>query len=711
MNLRSKFLSAGIAIALVAMPTVAMAAGTTLAVTKDGDVVTAIQSGDTIDVTSSGSIDAAGSINKILASVWSKESLQLTDPASIVLPEGWTLEYTTDSENWSADVPEDLTTVTGVRAVGDVSSNGKNTFETKATSQVVATQANFQGASGGDGFSVTFGGDRVYNVFHHDNAIRVDCHIKGTGASCYGGVTTFNGYQTGRYSEAYWDSARSVLWVQAYQVSSAKSGMACVDYSDKANPALCATAFVPLETSRGQYDMETSTRIGDKVYVINQKTWNLLCFDIKTAAACANNGFSLPNNGLAENNYYWGRVSSAGDGKVYWTTWNKMGCYDPATNALCGPAIAISNETEQFPMFPVRNAAGVLQGMCLFASKQCINSSGASVDVLPASLSTWMSAHPIPDWNNSDAGIWAEQNNRLYLPVGPTDDVGPGAKDDAYCFDFKTGAACAGFSGVGVGAEIYAFVADPSIPNCMWTNGNKGKITTFNGLTGAAGCSLDYPVVEMPYTALAPRLACNEEGRVLTWDTITFNIPEGLTAAQLKVTVLNSDGSPISGWTDLKPNAQGVLNMNALTVEKTGTKPTIQVNAGVVDEALLTQLTANVKFQAEDPQLCFKLSVVPNCPELTPAPGDLSVPDGLIQAAAISTSSEGKTISAGDANATLDGENTGTVCAASIAKMLLPEVEQEDLADTGGGSGTIALVVLALMMLVGGSVLVTRANN
>jgi len=708
MNLRSKFLSAGIAIALVAMPTVAMAAGTTLAVTKDGTAVTAIKSGDSINVTTSGSIDAAGSINKILASVWSKESLQLTDPSSIVLPEGWSLEYTTDSETWSAEVPADLTTVTGVRAVGDVASNGKNTFETKAASQVVATQANFQGASGGDGFAVTFGGDRVYNVFHHDSSLRIDCHVKGTGVSCYGDVTTFDGYQTGRYSEAFWDSARSVLWVQGYQTSSAKSGMICVDYSDKANPALCATAFVPLEISRGQYDMETSTRVGDKVYVINQKTWNLLCFDIKKAAACPNNGFALPNSGEAENDYYWGRVSSAGDGKVYWTTWNKMGCYDPAKNALCATEIASSNEAGQFPMFPVRNAAGVLQGMCLFASKQCINSSGASVNVLPAALSTWMTAHPIPDWNTNNAGIWAEQNNKIYLPVGPTDGIGAGAKDDVYCFDYKTGAACAGFSGAGVGAEIYAIVADPSIPNCMWTNGNKGKITTFNGTTGVAGCSLDYPVVEMPYTALAPRMACNEDGRVLTWDTITFDIPAGLTAAQLKVTVLDSDGSPIKGWTDVKPNAQGVLNMSALTVEATGTKPTIQVNAGSVEESLLTQLTAKVKFQAESPELCFKLSAVATCPELTPTPGDLSVPDGLIQGAAISTSSAGETISAGDVDSTLTGTNTDTVCAASIQKLLLPAVE---LANTGGDSGTITLVVLALMMLVGGSVLITRANN
>jgi len=238
-----------------------------------------------------------------------------------------------------------------------------------------------------------------------------------------------------------------------------------------------------------------------------------------------------------------------------------------------------------------------------------------------------------------------------------------------------------------------------------------GKITTFNALTGVAGCSLDYPVVEMPYKALAPRMACNESGRVLTWDKISFNLPDGLTADQLKVTVLNSDGAPISGWTDVKPNAQGVLDMKSLTVATTGTQPTIQVNAGVVAEALISQLSANVKFEAESPQLCFKLSAAPHCPDLTPAPGDLSVPDGLIQTAAISTNTAGETISASDVDASLTGANTDTVCAASIQKMLLPQTGLEVLADTGADSGTITLVVIALMMLIGDSVLVTRSNR
>ena len=45
MNLKGKFLAASIVVALVALRTVAMAADTTVAVTKEGAAVTAIQSG------------------------------------------------------------------------------------------------------------------------------------------------------------------------------------------------------------------------------------------------------------------------------------------------------------------------------------------------------------------------------------------------------------------------------------------------------------------------------------------------------------------------------------------------------------------------------------------------------------------------------------------------------------------------------------------
>lgn len=706
-----KVLAAALVLTIAAFPAMATA-DTTVDVTKAGAPTTAIESGDTIRVSAGSPISTSGSINQTLAATWSKESLRLGDTGSIMLPEGWTLEYTTDNENWSATAPGDLSTVTGIRAVGDVTTNGRNTFTTKANSQVVATQDNFQGSSGGDGYALTFGADRVYNVFHHDGSLRVDCHVKATGASCYGGATQFLGFTTGNASEAFWDSSRSALWALARNSSTGQGGFACVDYSDKPNPKLCATNFVALGAVNTAQELGVSTRIGNKVYVINEADWKLLCLDISTGAACTNNGFQLPGTPAPGDKTLYGRVASAGDFKVYFSTTSHIGCYNPTTNDFCGAPVALGQAGGQYPMFPVRNDERDLIGMCFFRTQQCLDGNGLEVNVLPAALSTWMTNNPVPNWNTYNAGNWAEQNNKIYLNDGPSGTASP----DVYCFDYTTGDACAGFSGRNVGVRIYVIVADPSIPNCLWTNGDAGQITTFNGTTGLPGCSLEYPVVEMPYTAVAPRLACSESGRVLTWETIQFDIPDGIEASDLNVTILDSDGAPIPGWVDLSPNANGLLSMQSLTVETTGTKPTIQVNAGVVDEALLAQLTATVKFEAEDPELCFDLVAAPNCPEFVPGAGDLTVPDGLIQTAAITYSADGEALAAGDAEVTLSGTNTDDVCAASIARLALPEINQEesggsDLADTGADSGLMLMAVFALFMSIGGGLLIRQAKR
>lgn len=386
-----------------------------------------------------------------------------------------------------------------------------------------------------------------------------------------------------------------------------------------------------------------------------------------------------------------------------------MGCYNPKTNALCGTAVEISSTIGQYPLFPVRNVNGALLGMCTFVTKQCINGSGAVVDVITPAMSSWMSAHPIGNVTELNVGQWAEQGNRIYMNDGFRD----GFSGDVSCFNYTTGAECAGFAGTDVGVRIYSIIADPAVPNCLWTNGDAGQITTFSGKTGVLGCTMEFPIVEMPYSAIATRMACDETGRLLTWGSMKFNSPSGISISQLKVSIFDTRGNPIEGWTDVTPNAQGVIDMRTLSVAVSGTKPSLQVSAGSVDKDLLAQLTAIVSFEASAPQLCFDLHVSAKCPDFTPVEGDLSVADGLIQVTAVSTNSAGKAVASGEASTTLTGTNSDQVCAASIKRITIPYVPKPDpeIADTGADSGVIALAVLALMMLVAGSVLVTRANR
>ena len=176
-----------------------------------------------------------------------------------------------------------------------------------------------------------------------------------------------------------------------------------------------------------------------------------------------------------------------------------------------------------------------------------------------------------------------------------------------------------------------------------------------------------------------PRFTCADSGRVLEWQNIQFKVTAGIAASALKVTILDSNSEPIPGYTDLKTNAKGLLDLTGLTVAKTGTKPTIQTNAGNVDGALLDQLTAVVKFKADAPELCLTLTAAATCDGFTPAQGDTSVPNGLIQATSVTTPVNGEPF--GDEKvATLTGTNTSTVCAASVVHLPYPKT---DLAHTG----------------------------
>ena len=66
------------------------------------------------------------------------------------------------------------------------------------------------------------------------------------------------------------------------------------------------------------------------------------------------------------------------------------------------------------------------------------------------------------------------------------------------------------------------------------------------------------------------------------WDNIQFKVPAGIAASALKVTILDSNSEPIPGYTGLKTNAKGLLDLIGLTVAKTGTNTSTVCAASVV---------------------------------------------------------------------------------------------------------------------------------
>ena len=130
MNTKKLMFGAAIAatIALV-FPSQALATAATTQVNQTGTntAATSMQGGDLLDVsaktpTTFDTASSAGVTREVTRSSiglgWNSSSLQLASFNSVVHPEGWNLEYTTDGTTWSSTEPANKASVIGVRTSG-----------------------------------------------------------------------------------------------------------------------------------------------------------------------------------------------------------------------------------------------------------------------------------------------------------------------------------------------------------------------------------------------------------------------------------------------------------------------------------------------------------------------------------------------------------------------------------------------------------------
>jgi len=651
-------------------------AATTIDITASGTstAVNSIASGDSVDVTDSASIPVVGAAQAELNSSWNSDALRLNAGSAVTYPEGWNLEYTTDGTTWSSTPPTPLSRAVGIRSIGSIDSVDGG-FRTHPSSDLLQSASSFTGSTGGDGYDLTFVEDRVYNQFHHSTSIQLQCHLKATGNSCAG--LTVAGYQTPNGASSFYSASTKKLYVVSMRTAGHDYGFVCINLANLASPSTCATPFVMLYDGNGvndgyrEYIGSSSQDSSNRVWVFNGANYSLMCLDLATGAACATgNGQLLPNTGInavgptIANS---GRVSAIGD-KVYYVTDTKFGCYDPTAAALCGAGRTVA-AANQYPPFPIRSSAGALTGVCLYVTKVCISPTETNVSLPSGDLTTQLNI-AMAAWNTYNAGQWAEVDNKLYLNTGPA--VAPsGASNSVYCYDFTIAADCVGFSGANVGTEIYAIIADPTMPSCLWTNGNAGVITSFSGLSGTRGCSTPNPIARMPYTAVAPRMSCSDSGRVTSWTSVHFNFgaQTSITRSNLRVTVYNASGSSlvaIPGFNGVTIDNTDTLNLSSINTAIYGTRATIEITGGVgPTNADLLAITAEVIYQAQAPQMCFTLQAQEVCANgYVHLAGDLSIADGVIHTASVVRPVVGSTTT-DSATQTLGGTYTNTVCIAA----------------------------------------------
>lgn len=558
---------------------------------------------------------------------------------SVVAPEGWTIEWSTDDgANWLNAEPGTASDVTSVRATATVDAgaiNGSSQSYTKAVNSPVPAST-FSGSTGGDGWDVFFYDNYVLNIFHHqENYVALDCHLRTSGARCTGfdptltsgaAYSRFSGYRAGNRSggwvngntgKAYAFSAQS-----AAGADQGKPGALCMDLNT-APPTNCG--FTPLSAtaniSTHNY-LSNAEGVGGRLFGLESASQTLLCFDPNTNAACANSPVQLSGT----NNAVRYHVVGLGT-KVFATTDTTLYCFESSNLSPCAGAWPVSYSSVSWTvqnMSPVAHmdASGNIDGVCMWNG--CLNLAGA--------VQAWTNPHSITPWsgsasNNSASGTYGKFTataGRAYLQkVLSTNEV--------YCFDYATNAACAGFDTTPTAdTALYALVADPNNPACIWYNSDPGKIGLFDAYTGASECSAN-PVITLQPSAFAPRFVCTSSGGIDRWTSLTLNTVSGGTPASQTLTVRTGNGDAVPGWTNVPVTVGNTLSLANLAVADTGARPTFNIAFSGVTGGALTSADFTILYEGRGPELCLDYLLdntqapgAPNCPIVQSVVGTLT---------------------------------------------------------------------------------------
>jgi hypothetical protein len=529
-----------------------------------------------------------------------------------VAPEGWTLYYSTDGgNNWQLSEPTPASSVTDIKAIASNVAAGLITgFSQAYSTETVAAvpSSTFSAGSNGDGWGVTLLDNYVFNIYHHSNVLRLDCHLKSDSSSCYGDgqPKTISGpsgenYRTGPRSNIIADALNGKLYFFTAPVGGtfeSQPGVLCIDVQNPANPTNCGFTSLSqtLASSDPNWDLSLSTlvKFGTKHFATTVNSASVLCFDSSTQAACSNNGVPLADFSANAN-----KLLVLGS-KLYVLTDAALQCFNASDLSTCAggtwPAYA-TNGNSQLGMFVVHeNTSGIVDGLC--SSTNCWTLEGTEATGYTNPMQ-FLGAHE-DYWQDS-----LVVNHRAYLTIAGGYRVG--------CFDYLTGNACLNFStssyvSSGQSVFTYELVADPNNANCIWFNSDPGVLGNFDATTGSAGCSAN-PVVTLEPSQFAPRYACSTVNGITSWDTLRISsLVGGGSSNSILLSVRDANGSPVAGWSNV-PIALGVdLNMSGLDVALSGSRPSFSF-AFVGVSGTITSATVALDYKGKGPELCSTVAL------------------------------------------------------------------------------------------------------
>lgn len=626
------------------------------AVAPDVQVVpgAGLANGSALAVTANAPIQSVGPVTQATSVTWDPSIAVLTGAA--IAPAGWTPEYTTDGTTWSSTLPANPAAVTGARASGSVQSDGvsggRQAVTTVNTATSVTAPPTFPAGGGGDGYDVFTSPSYIMTAFHHSadygGGVIIDCWVRATGQPCSPSRYTKTGFETSYASNGV--VVANKAYVMAYQASSGTIGLVCTDVS--ALP-FADCGYTPLITPGPNFYNPprvfagTIAVSGTRIYggIQNGLTSGvnlmaLACFDTATGQPCAGQPYvtgALAQGGTGSS------YTSAFDGKVF-TVGRELWCINGADGTPCAgwgtpgsptsvsvaPYVAFSSAGTSNPV-PMRDASGAVTGVCVLFNGGSATPPATtgpacwglnqSVATPPIGLTNLVTSKPV-SYGGLQSYAFGPTRTYWLTPSGPS--AWP------VCFDWTTGAECANFVQPTAQTERYTITLDSEDPSCAYTYGNNAVVTTFNTRFGGSSCA-GGPKMSLTAQASVPRLGCSADTSILAWGTIKVTPPGGVSVTAFRVTVRDSQGTPIPGYSDVFPDAQGVVDVSGLPPSASGQSPTITVDAvgATVNQANATTIT--VTRQTDYPQLCLPMQAKASCPAASPG----SFPTGLLPLAPV----------------------------------------------------------------------------
>jgi hypothetical protein len=442
--------------------------------------------------------------------------------------------------------------------------SGTVTYTGTAQSSV-PLPSSFTGSAGGDGWAVALSSTQEFNVFHHQPVLTVACHFLSDTSSCWSGPKTVtdgsgHNFATSAGSGLYLDQSTHQLFVFAVRTSDHTAGVVCIDTTKPASAtgaqlfcgftALSAVGDAPIGLTAG---VSAPVQVGSDWYSFNEVAGvgtgtenKLLCFDLATHAACANQPFALAYGGEAISSFtYAYPIGAAGTEVIVQVVGatKKLACFQTTTDTACGGSWPVTVSDSAGSPFPSLNSSGAVVGTCVpIAGNPCFTLTGAAAPT-PAHMASTIGLTYL------DNGPALTMGTRVYVPNYNTDQVD--------CYDYAASASCPHFPKSFTGLnQLYTVNADPQRPTCIWVNSDHGhqQIQNFDATTGGA-CPIT--IKARAANIVAPYQVCIPSD----YSSLTISAPARNSYTSGTVQFEDANGTPLSGIAPQNLSSSGSVDL------------------------------------------------------------------------------------------------------------------------------------------------------